>query len=116
MDRSIVGLSPQAADALLLYSWPGNVRELQNAMEYAAVVCDSPRVQLEDLSMNVRDALDENDGASNMCTLASIEREHILRVLDDCDGNREQAAEVLGIGVATLYRRLKGYREDGEEV
>jgi two-component system, NtrC family, response regulator HydG len=116
MDRSIVGLSPEAADALLLYPWPGNVRELQNAMEYAAVVCDSPRVQLEDLPMNVRVALDEDDSASSMCTLANVEREHILNVLDQCDGNREQAAEVLGIGVATLYRRLKDYRTDGVDV
>jgi DNA-binding NtrC family response regulator len=116
MDRSIVGLSPKAADALLLHHWPGNVRELQNAMEYAAVVCDSPRVQLEDLPISVRDALDATDGASRMCTLEEVEREHLVRVLEECDGNREQAAEVLGIGVATLYRRLKEYREAGLEV
>jgi DNA-binding NtrC family response regulator len=116
MDRSIVGLSPKAADALLLYSWPGNVRELQNAMEYAAVVCDSPRVQLDDLPMTVRDTLDEAAGGSRVCTLETIEREHILDVVDQCDGNREQAAEVLGIGVATLYRRLKDYRQDGVDV
>jgi transcriptional regulator with PAS, ATPase and Fis domain len=49
VDREIVGLTPEAANALLAYDWPGNVRELENAMEYAAVVCEANRVDLADL-------------------------------------------------------------------
>ncbi|MFU8807311.1 MAG: helix-turn-helix domain-containing protein, partial [Bradymonadaceae bacterium] len=110
MGRPIVGLSPGAADALLLYSWPGNVRELENAVEYAAVVCDTARVQLEDLPMTVRSALNGADTAGAPRSLQDVEREHVQKVLELCEGNREEAADILGIGVATLYRRLKDCR------
>jgi two-component system, NtrC family, response regulator HydG len=113
MERPIVGLSPGAADALLLHPWPGNVRELHNAMEYAAVVCTSPRVQLEDLPSSVRDALGAVGTTKARRSLEEVEREHILRIMNECDGNREEAAAILGIGVATLYRRLKHYRDRG---
>ncbi len=110
MGRKISGLAPDAADQLLRYDWPGNVRELENAMERAvALVCGS-RVDLEDLPEEVRQAFPKpvaNGGAVQ--PLDEIEKEYILAVLNLNSGNQTRTAKQLGIGSATLYRKLKSY-------
>lgn len=111
MSREISGLSPAVADQLLRYQWPGNVRELENAMERAVALTGGDRIELEDLSEEVRQALATpvaNQGAVQK--LDEVERDYILAVLELNAGNRTRAAEQLGIGSATLYRKLKEYR------
>jgi transcriptional regulator with PAS, ATPase and Fis domain len=107
---------PETIRRLAEHAWPGNVRELENAVEYAAVVCDTARVQLEDLPMTVRGPLSGADTGGAPRSLQDVEREHVQKVLELCEGNREEAADILGIGVATLYRRLKDYRAGGVEI
>ena len=111
------GFSAAAADQLLRYPWPGNVRELANAIERALVVSEGPRLEPEDFPEEVR--LARGRGASPAApptpaagpgpvrSLAEVEREAILEALEVHQGARAQTAAALGIGVATLYRKLK---------
>jgi transcriptional regulator with PAS, ATPase and Fis domain len=116
MGRKVEGLTPRAADQLVRHDWPGNVRELENAMERAVALSTGPRIDVEDLPEEVRQAASPLLPASGSRRLADIEREVILTTLQATRGNRVQAAEQLGIGIATLYRKLKQYGEGGQEL
>ncbi len=114
MDRRISGLAPSAADQLLRYEWPGNVRELENAMERAVALARGTRVELEDLPEEVRHALPlPVVSREAILPLSDIEKSYILAVMDLNRGNQTQAAKQLGIGAATLYRKLKRYGHKG---
>ena len=110
MKRTVDGLTPQAADQLLGYSWPGNVRELANAMERAVAVAKSNRVDLEDLPPEVRQVMPLVSDQGVPRFLKDVEKDCILSALEKTDGNRRKAAEMMGVGVATLYRKLKIYK------
>jgi two-component system response regulator HydG len=110
MQRKISGLAPGAADQLLRYEWPGNVRELENAMERAAALARTSRVELEDLPEEIRQALPKPVAISGTVRpLDEVEKEYILAALKLNGGNQTQTAEMLQIGSATLYRKLKSY-------
>jgi two-component system response regulator HydG len=108
-DRPYMGFSPEAMRALKSYAWPGNVRELQNVVERAVALCASNMVEFEDLPDEIRRHSPEDDqivlpvGSS----MDEIERQAILQTLRKTGGDKELAARLLGIGLATLYRRLK---------
>jgi DNA-binding NtrC family response regulator len=90
------------------------VRELENAVERAVALALGPRIDVEDLPEEIRQAraiIPESAGSSRR--LADIERAAILESLAAAKGNRARAAEALGIGIATLYRKLKQYGAEG---
>jgi DNA-binding NtrC family response regulator len=110
MGRKITSIVPRAVDQLLRYEWPGNVRELENTMERAVALARGSRVDLEDLPEEIRQAFPRpvvTMGAVQ--SLSEIEKEYILAVLQLNDGNQTHTARQLGIGSATLYRKLKKY-------
>jgi two-component system, NtrC family, response regulator HydG len=107
--RSVTGLTPRAADQLLRYDWPGNVRELENAMESAVAFGHTSQVELEELPETVRRAVPLPSLDGPVRPLNEIEQDYILAVLDLNDGNQARTARELGIGSATLYRKLKSY-------
>ena len=110
MGRKITGLAPAAADQLLRYEWTGNVRELENAMERAVALARGSRVNLEDLPEEIRHAFPKPVvNARAVQPLNQIEKEYIVAVLELNGGNQTRTAEQLGIGSATLYRKLKSY-------
>ena len=110
MKRKISGLAPGAADQLLRYAWPGNVRELENAMERAVALTSGTRVELEDLAEEIRQAIRSPAASTGTVRpLEEVEKEHILVALEANGGNQTLTAQQLGIGAATLYRRLKSY-------
>ena len=100
-------MTPEAAAQVARYAWPGNVRELMNAMERAAVVATGTNVDVEDLPDEVRAAVSRTSALRGTGTLEDVEREHILAVLAQNHGNKARAAEQLGIGTATLFRKLR---------
>ena len=100
-------LSPEAASLLLRHAWPGNVRELENALERAVALAPSDRIGIDDLPPDVGVAPVIAHTKGEIRTLAEIERDHISAALRATDGNRAEAAKRLGIGAATLYRKLK---------
>jgi DNA-binding NtrC family response regulator len=101
-------LTPDAMTAVLEYDWPGNVRELRTAIEHGVVMSTAAQIAIRDLPASVRnrkaDAPPASPGGLN---LQETETALILRALDDCRGNRTDAAQVLGISRRTLHRRLK---------
>ncbi len=110
MKRPVDGLSGPAADRLLGYPWPGNVRELANVMERAVAVAKRSRIDVEDLPPEVRLALTPSPMiAGQVRRLEEIEKDYILATLEARNGNRTQTALLLGIGVATLHRKLRSY-------
>lgn len=109
--RRVSGFSCAAADQFLRHGWPGNVRELQNAIERAVVLSRGNRIEVGDLPEEVRLAQTGQVVAASGQTLAEIEKQAILAALEAQDGNQARTAAQLGIGTATLYRKLKQYRE-----
>src|SRR6185369_4121073 len=113
-ERAVTGFSGKAAEQLLAYEWPGNVRELQNAVEFAVALCDGHQVGPEDLPADVRVAAPARPrGGGTIRRLEQLEREHVLHALAVTEGDKPAAATALGIGLATLYRKLKAYAVDG---
>ena len=104
-------LSPDALERLLRYPWPGNVRELENAMERAAILTRTGSVEPDDLPPHVSAGLQlgPSPALPRQISLAEAERVHILQTLERFGGNHSGAAEALGIGRTTLWRKLKEY-------
>jgi len=105
LGKPIRGFSGDAAALLEAYAWPGNIRELQNVVERAAILCRAEHVLAAHLNLTPLTA----PAPSGVKTLKALERDAILAALDLHAGNRRQAAEQLGIGLRTLYARLREY-------
>ncbi|MDR3669659.1 MAG: sigma 54-interacting transcriptional regulator [Holophaga sp.] len=107
--RQITGFSPQAATQMLNYAWPGNVRELRNAVERAVALCLGTQVGAQDLPAEVGTVVPRRVLAGSVQPLEAIEQAYILAALHANGGNKARTAAELGIGVATLFRKLKAY-------
>jgi DNA-binding NtrC family response regulator len=107
-------LSPEALKALLAYRWPGNVRELRNAMEVAALVAKGETIEPEDFPPEILGGAIPPSAVGPIPlpaprTLDEIERDAIRAALAETKGNKKEAAKILGIGIATLHRKVKEY-------
>ena len=109
--KPVAGFTPEAQARLRAYAWPGNVRELENAMERAAILARREVLSPEDLPRHVASGV--GLGAAPPLpgeeSLAEVEKAHILQTLERLGWNYSRAAEVLGIGRTTLWRKLKEY-------
>jgi len=105
--RQIEGLTEEAVAALRSYPWPGNIRELRNVVERATIFCRTARIEAGDLPAAMV-AREKAPGLGDLVDLATIERLHIRRVVAATE-SLQQAAEVLGIDPATLWRKRKQY-------
>ncbi len=104
--RSLVeGFEPEAIQALQERMWPGNVRELRNVIERALVVAKGKKIRAEDLCAENNEA--QNDAP--FPSLEELEREHIAKAVQMCNGNIPAAADLLKIGRSTLYRKVAEY-------
>jgi two-component system response regulator HydG len=112
MKHPVRELSAETADQLLRYAWPGNVRELANAMERAVAVAKTDLVELADLPAEVSLILPAVPNRRVQRFLRDVEKECIFNALEQTEGNRIKAAELLDIGVATLYRKLNSYKHE----
>jgi two-component system response regulator FlrC len=109
LGRPGLRLDRAALEWLRQQDWPGNVRQLRNTLERAAILAEGDEVRTGHLAPEApgRGAVAGPEGEQ---TLAELERAAIERALADCGGNRKQAARRLGIGLRTLYEKLKRYR------
>jgi transcriptional regulator with GAF, ATPase, and Fis domain len=113
--RQIRGVSGRTMGVLLRYSWPGNIRELENVIEQAAVMSDGDILEIPDL-----DSLLRSPGRRGLaeevspwpCSLKETERDLILKTLQNVQGNRTRAAELLGISLRGLHYKLKEFQRD----
>lgn len=117
-NRPRLDLSAAARERLLTYSWPGNVRELKNVLERTAALSRSDVIEADQIpAFQLAASVSGHDAAAipraPLMRLEDLEREHILRVLEQSDGNRERAAAILGISSRTLYRKLREYETNG---
>ena len=105
--RHFLGFTKEALQALRNYTWPGNIRELRNVVERAAIICHSDRIGIEHLPETLlpREAILH---IGDLVNLEKIEEQHIRRVLATTKSLQE-AADILGIDQATLWRRRKQY-------
>lgn len=100
------GLNREALTKLKNYSWPGNIRELQHTMERAVILCEGGSVKASDLMISGK-AGEHSTGKGHR--IKDIEAEAIRKALIECNGNLSAAAETLGFGRSTLYRKIKLY-------
>lgn len=103
--RKVSNIAQQAYDALLAYQWPGNVRELRNAIEGAFAIGEGETLLLEDLPPELRG--EEESSASGLQSSMLTERQQIELALRETRGRKAQAAELLGISRATLWRKMR---------
>ncbi|MDA1007503.1 MAG: sigma-54 dependent transcriptional regulator [Planctomycetota bacterium] len=115
LGRAAPVVSGPAMMRLISYSWPGNVRELMNAVHRILVMVTGDTIELSDIPDEIREAVSDDPQTNNQRgSLAGIgierlEKEAIRQTLAMTNGNREKAAQLLGIGERTLYRKLKDY-------
>ena len=111
--RLIKGFTPRAMDLLIRHNWPGNVRELENVVERAVIMARGDLISQAELPDTIRGLDVEMEKAemdlSAGRSLKEVERDMILRTLEDTGGNRTRSAEILGISRRTLQLKLKEY-------
>ena len=111
--KQIKGITRRAQTRLAAYPWPGNVRELENVIGIACMMVDGEVIDVDDLPELFRG---QDAGTSPQdeggLSLEAVQNRHLLRVLQSVDGNKVRAAEILGIGRATLYKMLARMTND----
>ena len=99
-------ITAAAMTSIMAYDWPGNVRELRNVIERSIILAEgniiTPRCLPAELAT-------DPEAAAGSLSLEAMERNHILKILEFHNGNRQKTAEVLGISRKTLYRKLSSY-------
>jgi transcriptional regulator with PAS, ATPase and Fis domain len=115
-NKELEGVSPAAQQMLMSYSWPGNVRQLHTAIENMVVLSPGRILGTEGIPSEIRplglpSPADATASTGNLVgiSLEQAEKELIRNTLKMVDGNREQAAKILGIGERTLYRKIREY-------
>lgn len=107
--KQIEKVSPEVMKLMMDYDWHGNVRELENVIEHSIVVCKNNEIELEDLPPYLVKVKKEPVLTNSTLSLAQIEKEHILNVLNANEWNIKRSAEILKINRLTLYKKIKRY-------
>ena len=109
LKKKITGITPEVLDILKNAKWKGNVRELRNVIERCSIVCEG-QITFEDLPLDLQRSKSDVAPEKDSFELAEIERMHITKVLQYTNGNKTEAARLLKIGLATLYRKIEAYK------
>lgn len=112
--KDINRISDEVLSVFRDYPFPGNVRELENAIERAVIVCEGSELNKAHLPRRFKDARSEaRPDKKELLTLAQVEERHIRKVLEATGGNKSEAARILGINRASLWRKLKQLNGQG---
>ncbi len=106
--KDIKGFSNEALNILKSRQWKGNVRELENVIQRAVFLCKSDIITKEDLMFEVEERVQKGK-------IRDIERELILKTLEETKGNKSLAAKILGVSVRTIRNKLAQYRQEFPE-
>ena len=109
-------LSEEALKIMLAYDWPGNVRELENCLERSCAFTSNAIIQVRDLPSDIHGAHTVSvggNGSAKIVPIEQLEKQTILNTIEQLNGDKLQAARLLGIGKTTLYRKLKEYAAQG---
>jgi transcriptional regulator with PAS, ATPase and Fis domain len=104
--REIEGVTRRAEVALSRYSWPGNVRELQATIARTCLLCDERYIDVKHLPKELLSQRNESL-IEELMTFDELQKRHLVRVLERLGGNKQRAAEVLGVSRGTLYKMLR---------
>ena len=116
-NKPVMDITEEAMRGLMAREWPGNVRQLQNVIERAVILYTGTTLDERVMGLSEEiDATDPKDRLSPDMTLKDMERELIMRKLENTRGNRTQAAHELGISVRTLRNKLNLYTDMGLEI
>jgi DNA-binding NtrC family response regulator len=105
-EKKPLTLSEDILEALRNYSWPGNIRQLKNVIEHAVIIAKGQRIAMRDLPSELRAYRVQRAEPAAM-TLRAMELHAVNRALQECNGNKSEAARKLGISRKALYARLK---------
>jgi len=109
--RDVSGFDEASLQRLENYSWPGNIRELRNMVERNIALADEPILHIDNDILN---ATNEQGIDTDTPTLDALEKRYIMKILDRCNGNKEQTSEILGINKSTLWRKLQSWQKTSE--
>ncbi len=110
LGKEIQGISPEACRPLLAYHWPGNVRELEASIQRAVTLTKNPVLTLEDISLEGISAASNHVSVPSQPLMEAIretERRYLQEVLRSVGGQKQRAAQILGISRKTLWKKLK---------
>ncbi len=105
LNRKINKITPEFNDRIRHYNFPGNIRELRNVIERAIILSEGSVLTENSLPKEFFNSNQHSDSSK----LEDVEKNHILKILESVEGNKTRAAELLGIGLTTLYRKLQSY-------
>ncbi len=108
-DNTSYRIVERAMACILNYNWPGNIRELRNVIERSIILAENGIITERCLP---RELVESSESGGVALTLESMEKQHILKMLDFHGGNRQKTADILGISRKTLYRKLTQYAID----
>lgn len=113
MGKSITSFSDDYLKALKNHQWKGNIRELRNVIERSVILTDSSELSTDSLPVDILEKQEQNQFSQNKMmsafSMASAERMQIQKILKHTNGNKAEAARLLEIGIATLYRKIEEY-------
>ena len=113
--KPIAGLTRRAQARLAAYHWPGNIRELESVIGNACMMTDGNVIDIDDLPENLRHPNQQDTSKDEaFLSLEEVQKRHILRVLEAVGGHKARAAEILGIGRATIYQMLSKMKVGSE--
>ncbi|HVZ57510.1 MAG TPA: sigma-54 dependent transcriptional regulator [Chitinophagaceae bacterium] len=107
VNARVTGMTPAFLDILRRQPWKGNIRELKNVMERAVILAEGSELKPDQLPFELREM---PQAGESPLSLAEMEKQHIRRVLEITHHNKTRAADILGIGLTTLYRKLEEYQ------
>ena len=106
-EKPIAGLTRRAQSRMATYPWPGNIRELESVIGNACMMADGKFLDIHELPDRIQaQASDQSPIDEALFSLEEISRRHVMRVLERVGGNKARAAEILGVGRATIYQLL----------
>lgn len=106
INKRLSNMTPAFIEALQQHNWKGNIRELRNVIERAAILTDTDVLDVHALPLDFKQ---DGQQTTSSLLLADVEKQHIIKVLALEKGNKTRAAEVMGIGLTTLYNKIKEY-------
>jgi len=108
-NKNIKGIDRDALSHFMDYAWPGNVRELGNVVERAIVLAEGNYITPSDILEKIMNVEDHKESSTLKATINSYEKTFLMKMYEEHNKNKEETARVLGIDLATLYRKFKKY-------
>lgn len=106
LKRKVLGVDNETMKALMNYKWKGEVRELENIIERAVLLCESDYITLKDLPPHACSGVPVEYADDLKTSVRNFEKQHILSILKRVDNDKNRCAEILGIGLSSLYRKI----------